>query len=123
MADILLTCARLFRDRNALAEARDLIEQCGYWRRKEELEDAEATLPTSNTKGEIMDSCINASVLFHSAKYFAKLLAGGVETLPLNEYWPVYKHFEAALKHADKELPNAAAGRGRRSAGPRANLH
>jgi hypothetical protein len=27
-----------------LAAARKLIEQCGYWRRKEELEDAEAAL-------------------------------------------------------------------------------
>src|SRR6266550_6599485 len=44
MADILLMRARLFRDRDALAEARKLIEQCGYWRRKEELEDAEAAL-------------------------------------------------------------------------------
>jgi tetratricopeptide (TPR) repeat protein len=44
MADILLYRARLFRDKGALAEARKLIEQCGYWRRKEELEDAEAAL-------------------------------------------------------------------------------
>jgi hypothetical protein len=44
MADILLTRARLFRDRDALAEARTLIEQCGYGRRKEELADAEAAL-------------------------------------------------------------------------------
>ena len=29
--------------RDDLAAARKLIEQCGYWRRKEELEDAEAT--------------------------------------------------------------------------------
>ena len=28
--------------RDDLAAARKLIEQCGYWRRKEELEDAEA---------------------------------------------------------------------------------
>ncbi len=41
VADIHLTRARLFRDKAALAEARKLIEQCGYWRRKEELEDAE----------------------------------------------------------------------------------
>ena len=41
MADVLLHRARLFRDTAALAEARKLIEQCGYWRRKEELEDAE----------------------------------------------------------------------------------
>ena len=44
MADILLYRARLFRDKGALAEARKLIELCGYWRRKEELEDAEAAL-------------------------------------------------------------------------------
>ncbi|HEY6874568.1 MAG TPA: hypothetical protein VI298_17750 [Geobacteraceae bacterium] len=42
MADILLYRARLFRDREALKQARAMIEQCGYWRRKEELEDAEA---------------------------------------------------------------------------------
>jgi len=61
MADIHLYRARLFGTRNAedgtrkapipypwespqadLAAARKLIEQCGYWRRKEELEDAEA---------------------------------------------------------------------------------
>jgi len=42
MADIHLHRARLFRDKEELKKARDLIEQCGYWRRKEELEDAEA---------------------------------------------------------------------------------
>jgi hypothetical protein len=42
LADIALYRARLFRDREALATARRLIEKHGYWRRKEELEDAEA---------------------------------------------------------------------------------
>jgi hypothetical protein len=51
MADIHLYRARLFHDvkpypwkspQEDLAAARKLIEQCGYWRRKEELEDAEA---------------------------------------------------------------------------------
>jgi hypothetical protein len=59
MADIHLYRARLFRavtpypwaadpdgkprgPKNDLAAARKLIEECGYWRRKEELEDAEA---------------------------------------------------------------------------------
>jgi cellulose biosynthesis protein BcsQ len=51
MADIHLYRARLFHGvkpypwtspQEDLAEARKLIEQCGYWRRKEELEDAEA---------------------------------------------------------------------------------
>ena len=61
LADIHLYRARLFGTRNSefgarneaaaypwespekdLAEARRLIESCGYWRRKEELEDAEA---------------------------------------------------------------------------------
>lgn len=42
MADIHLHRARLFRDKAELQKARALIEQCGYWRRKEELEDAEA---------------------------------------------------------------------------------
>jgi hypothetical protein len=59
MADIHLYRARLFHDvkqypwdtdvdgnargpKDDLAAARKLIEQCGYWRRKEELEDAEA---------------------------------------------------------------------------------
>jgi hypothetical protein len=58
MADIHLHRARLFglsKDRPAsypwtspqddLAEARRLIEKHGYWRRKEELEDAEAAAP------------------------------------------------------------------------------
>lgn len=44
LADIRLHEARLFGDRAALAEARRLIEKHGYWRRKDELEDAEAAL-------------------------------------------------------------------------------
>lgn len=40
--DIQLTRARLFRDRLALKEARELIEKHGYHRRDGELEDAEA---------------------------------------------------------------------------------
>jgi len=40
-ADVLLTRARLFRDRAALAEARRLIERHGYGRRVGELADAE----------------------------------------------------------------------------------
>jgi tetratricopeptide (TPR) repeat protein len=51
MADIHLYRARLFHDvtpypwaspQEDLGAARQLIEQCGYWRRKEELDDAEA---------------------------------------------------------------------------------
>ena len=42
MADILLHRARLFRDKAALAQARTLIEQCGYHRRDGELADTEA---------------------------------------------------------------------------------
>ena len=51
MADIHLYRARLFfgvtpypwvSPRDDLAQARALIEKCGYWRRKEEIEDAEA---------------------------------------------------------------------------------
>lgn len=44
LADIRLHEARLCGDRAALAEARRLIEKHGYWRRKDELEDAEAAL-------------------------------------------------------------------------------
>jgi hypothetical protein len=53
MADIHLYRARLFSRKTLyswenphadLAEARRLIEKCGYGRRKEELEDAEAGL-------------------------------------------------------------------------------
>jgi tetratricopeptide (TPR) repeat protein len=44
MADVHLHRARLFDDREALAEARKLIEECGYNRRLPELEDAEAAL-------------------------------------------------------------------------------
>jgi len=39
MADIHLHRARLFRDKSELAKARALIAACGYWRRKEELEE------------------------------------------------------------------------------------
>ena len=51
MADIHLHRARLFHavqpypwesPHADLATARALVERCGYWRRKEELEDAEA---------------------------------------------------------------------------------
>jgi len=41
MADVLLYRGRLFRDKAALAEVRELIEQCGYLRRDGELADAE----------------------------------------------------------------------------------
>ncbi len=41
MADVHLHRARLFRDKAELAQARKLIEECGYGRRKGELEDAE----------------------------------------------------------------------------------
>lgn len=41
MADIHLHRARLFRNRAELQEARVLIEECGYGRRREELADAE----------------------------------------------------------------------------------
>ena len=34
-------CARLFHDRDALQQARTLIEQCEYFRRLPELEDTE----------------------------------------------------------------------------------
>jgi hypothetical protein len=44
LADVHLHRARLFRDKAELAKARALIEKHGYWRRKEELEDAEAAL-------------------------------------------------------------------------------
>ena len=44
MADVLLTRGRLFRERETLAEARRLIEECGYGRRVGELEDAEELL-------------------------------------------------------------------------------
>lgn len=42
LADVHLHRARLFRDRDELAKARALIEKHGYWRRCEELADAEA---------------------------------------------------------------------------------
>ncbi|MCK6437143.1 hypothetical protein [Rivihabitans pingtungensis] len=42
LADIALTRARLFEDKDALKEARALIKECGYGRRLPELEDAEA---------------------------------------------------------------------------------
>lgn len=42
LADVHLHHARLFHDKAELRKARALIEKCGYWRRKGELEDAEA---------------------------------------------------------------------------------
>jgi hypothetical protein len=42
MADIHLHRARLSRDKSELAKAHALIEECGYRRRKKELDDAEA---------------------------------------------------------------------------------
>ena len=42
MADVHLYRARLFHDRDELAKARKLIEECGYGRRLGELEDAES---------------------------------------------------------------------------------
>jgi hypothetical protein len=44
LADVHLHRARLLRDKAALAQARQLIEHCGYGRRKEELEDAKRAL-------------------------------------------------------------------------------
>jgi tetratricopeptide (TPR) repeat protein len=44
LADVHLHRARLFRDRGELDKARALIEKHGYWRRREELEGAEAAL-------------------------------------------------------------------------------
>ena len=41
MADIHLHRARLFHCEEDLQKAHALIEQCGYWQHKEELEDAE----------------------------------------------------------------------------------
>ena len=47
LADVALYRGRLFGDREALAEARRLIEKHGYGRRLEELADAEAALRTA----------------------------------------------------------------------------
>jgi hypothetical protein len=44
LADVHLYRGRLFNDKEEIKKARDLIEKCGYWRRKGELEDAEAEL-------------------------------------------------------------------------------
>lgn len=43
-ADVQLTRARLFRDRDAMEDARRLIEKCGYGRREPELADAEGAV-------------------------------------------------------------------------------
>jgi hypothetical protein len=45
-ADVLLHRARLFCDKAALAEARELIEEHGYHRRDGELADAEEAAKT-----------------------------------------------------------------------------
>jgi tetratricopeptide (TPR) repeat protein len=44
LADVALCRARFFRDRDALAEARKLVEECGYLCRLPEIEDLEAQL-------------------------------------------------------------------------------
>jgi hypothetical protein len=44
LADVALYRARFFRDRDALAEARRLVEECGYLRRLPEIEDLEEQL-------------------------------------------------------------------------------
>jgi len=41
LTDIHLHRARLFHEKEQLKQARDLIKRCGYWRRKQQLEDAE----------------------------------------------------------------------------------
>jgi tetratricopeptide (TPR) repeat protein/Mrp family chromosome partitioning ATPase len=46
IADVNLCRARLFHDKSELKLARNLIEYCGYWRRKQELEDAERAAET-----------------------------------------------------------------------------
>lgn len=42
LADVALYRARFFHDREALAEARRLVQECGYGRRLPEIEDLEA---------------------------------------------------------------------------------
>jgi tetratricopeptide (TPR) repeat protein len=44
LAEVHLHRGRLFKDKAELAKARAIIEKCGYWRRKEELEDAEGII-------------------------------------------------------------------------------
>jgi hypothetical protein len=44
LADVHLYRGRLFNDKEEIKKARALIEKCGYWRRKGELEDAEEEL-------------------------------------------------------------------------------
>ena len=43
-ASVHLHRARLFRDKDSLAKAAELIAECGYGRREEELADAQAAL-------------------------------------------------------------------------------
>ena len=44
MADIHLYRARFFQDKEELQKARVIIEECGYWKRKEDLEDLDVIL-------------------------------------------------------------------------------
>jgi hypothetical protein len=44
LADVHLYRGRLFDDKEEIKKARAIIEKCGYWRRKVELEDAEEEL-------------------------------------------------------------------------------
>lgn len=50
LADIALYRARFFQDQEALAEARKLIQECEYWRRKDALEFTETLLASTSTE-------------------------------------------------------------------------
>jgi hypothetical protein len=74
-ADILLYRARLFRDRNALAAARRLIEKHGYHRRDEELADAEEAAKHWNHKEPGVPTKVFVSYSHDSDQHSQRVLA------------------------------------------------
>lgn len=91
MADVHLHRARHFHDKDSLRKARVIIQECGYLRRKEELEDAEEAATTwpdtpnenalafvtdtdqdhSQRGGFFMDADLHAEVEFGDGRWFA----------------------------------------------------
>jgi hypothetical protein len=74
-ADIHLYRARLFRDRTALAEARRLIEKHGYYRRDEELADAEAAAEHWDDKEPSVPNKVFISYSHDSEQHSQRVLA------------------------------------------------
>ncbi|MBI4662778.1 MAG: adenylate/guanylate cyclase domain-containing protein [Verrucomicrobia bacterium] len=89
-ADVHLHRARLFRDKEELKRARALIEQCDYWHRKQELEDAEeaakswpdAISPIPERKQTMHKTVVELDLVGYSTIAENLEQALGVETSP-----------------------------------------